>query len=178
MTLKEKYLKEVKPELQKKRGYTSPMQVPKISKVVLNTGINSQKDKNVFTEALEFFKDITGQKPVTTKARLSVSNFKLRQGQPVGVTVTLRKRNMYNFLYKLINVGFPGIRDFQGFSKKAFDGSGNYNLGLTEQSIFTEVNMDKIKNTIGMNVTIVTTAQTDDEAYDLLKMLDFPFREN
>jgi large subunit ribosomal protein L5 len=166
------YKDKVAPALIEKRGYRNPMEVPRVVKVIINTGVGTSKDKDVLTEATDTLGRITGQRPVVTKARKSISNFKLRQGMPVGACVTLRRGLMYNFLYRLINIALPRVRDFRGVPPKAFDGAGNYSMGLSDQSVFTEINLDKVKNTIG---TIVTTAKTDDEARDLLAMLGMPF---
>jgi len=149
--------------------------VPKISKIVVSSGIGSDKDREVFDEALRTLGDIVGQRPMITKAKISVAGFKLREGQNVGVAVTLRGQRMYDFLYRLINVALPRVRDFRGVSSTAFDGGGNYSLGLNEQSIFTEIDLDKMKYTIGMNITIVTTAKTNDEGLELLTMHGMPF---
>ena len=173
--LYETYKNEIVPALKAKRGYTNPMQIPKLVKIVVNTGVKTDKDREVMTAAVETLGAITGQKPVITKSRMNISNFKLRKGMAVGACVTLRRDVMYNFLYKLINIVLPRVRDFRGISPKSFDGVGNYNFGLSEQSVFTEIDLDKIKHTIGMNITIVTTARTDDEARDLLSMMGMPF---
>ena len=173
--LYETYKKEIVPALKEKRGYTNPMQIPKLVKIVVNTGVKTDKDREVMTAAVETLGAITGQKPVITKSRMNISNFKLRKGMAVGACVTLRRDVMYNFLYKLINIVLPRVRDFRGISPKSFDGVGNYNFGLSEQSVFTEIDLDKIKHTIGMNITIVTTARTDDEARELLSMMGMPF---
>jgi large subunit ribosomal protein L5 len=175
MTLFENYKKNIVPQLMEKRGYTNINQVPKITKVTINTGISRDKDREVFKEATDMIAAITGQKPVTTKSRKSISNFKLRDGDPVGVKVTLHGEKMYDFLNRLINISLPRVRDFRGISLKSFDGSGNYSMGITDQSIFTEVNVDKVKHTIGMDITVVTSAETDDEARDLLTFIGMPF---
>jgi large subunit ribosomal protein L5 len=169
------YRESVIPALIKKRGYGNPMEVPRITKVVLNSGVGSDKDRSVMEETVKTLADITGQKPIKNKSRKSVSNFKLREGQEIGCSVILRGETMYNFLYRLINIALPRVRDFRGIPKKGFDGAGNYNFGLTDQSVFTEVDLDKSKHTIGMNITIVTTAKTDDEARELLALLGMPF---
>lgn len=171
----EQYHKDVVPQLMKSRGYKNLLQVPRLSKIVVNTGISTAREREVIEEAMSTLGTITGQRPVTTKARVSISNFKLREGMSVGVCVTLRREMMYNFLYRLINVVLPRVRDFRGVSVKSFDGAGNYNFGLPDQSVFTEIDLDKVKNTIGMNITIVTTARTDDEARELLALLGMPF---
>ncbi len=175
MTLFENYKKNIVPQLMEKRGYTNVNQVPKITKISINTGISRAKDREVFKEATDVIAAITGQKPVITKARKSISNFKLRDGDPVGVKVTLHGEKMYDFLTRLINISLPRVRDFRGISSKSFDGSGNYSMGITDQSIFTEVNVDKVKHTIGMDITVVTSADTDDEARDLLTFIGMPF---
>lgn len=169
------YKNVVVPQLKAKRGYKNPMEIPKLVKVVLNTGVGTDKDREVMAAAVETLAQITGQKPVITKSRKNVSNFKLRVGMNVGATVTLRRENMYNFLYRLINITLPRVRDFRGIPAKAFDRAGNYTFGLNDQSVFTEIDLDKIKHTIGMNITIVTSAKTDDEARDLLVGLGMPF---
>jgi large subunit ribosomal protein L5 len=174
-TLKKHYQDTVAPALKETRGYTNSMQIPRLSKVVLNCGVGSKKDRTVLDESIKTLADITGQQPVKKKARKSVSNFKLREGQEVGCMVTLRGDMMYNFLYRLINIALPRVRDFRGVSKKGFDGSGNYNFGLNDQSIFTEIDLDKSKHTVGMNITIVTTAQSDAEARELLTLIGMPF---
>ena len=173
--LYETYKNEIVPALKAKRGYTNPMQIPKLVKIVVNTGVKTDKDREVMTAAVETLGAITGQKPVITKSRMNISNFKLRKGMAVGACVALRRDVMYNFLYKLINIVLPRVRDFRGISPKSFDGVGNYNFGLSEQSVFTEIDLDKIKHTIGMNITIVTTARTDEEAKDLLSLMGMPF---
>ncbi len=174
-TLYEQYTKSVVPQLKEKRGYQNPMQIPRISKIVVNTGVGTDKDREVMQAAVDTIASITGQKPVITKSRLNISNFKLRKGMAVGASVTLRRGVMYNFLNRLINIVLPRVRDFRGVPPKAFDGAGNYNFGITDQSVFTEIDLDKIKHTIGMNITIVTTAKTDDEARDLLALMGMPF---
>jgi len=173
--LYETYKNDVVPQLMTKRGYTSPLQAPRLVKIVVNSGVGTSKDKEVLQSAVDTLTAITGQKPVITKARKSISNFKLRDGMPVGTSVTLRRGAMYNFLYRLVNVALPRVRDFRGIPKKAFDGAGNYTFGLTDQSVFTEIDLDRIKHTLGMNITLVTTAATDEEARDLLGLLGMPF---
>jgi large subunit ribosomal protein L5 len=175
VTLKDKYLKEVAPAMRKSRSYTNAMQVPKVSKVVVNMGINSAVDKDVFKAVTEDLGRITGQRPQVTKAKKSIANFKLREGMPVGARVTLRGARMYEFLDRLISAALPRIRDFRGVSAKAFDGRGSYTLGLQEQTIFPEIEPDQVKKVQGMDVTIVTTAKTDDEARELLRLLGMPF---
>jgi len=173
--LYDQYRTEVVPQMIKSRGYGNRMQVPRLEKIVISTGVGTARDREVFEEATRTLGAITGQRPVVTKARKSISNFKLREGMPVGVCVTLRQHAMYNFLYRLVSVALPRVRDFRGVSRRGFDGDGNYSFGITEQSIFTEIELDKIKHTIGMNITIVTSASSDDEARELLALLGMPF---
>ncbi len=173
--LLESYKSEYAPELRKRRGYGNVMEIPKLVKIVISTGIGTSKDREVFDEAVRTLAAIAGQKPVITKARSSIANFKLREGMNVGCQVTLRGIQMYDFMYRLINVALPRVRDFRGMSPNSFDGSGNYSMGVTEQTIFTEIDLDKMKHTIGMNITVVTTAKTDDEARELLTLMGFPF---
>jgi len=175
--LYERYKEEIVPQLMSSRGYENLLQVPRVSKVVVNSGIGTAHDQDVLQEAVATLGLITGQKPVITKARKSISNFKLRAGMPVGCSVTLRKQMMYNFMYRLVNIALPRVRDFRGVSPKAFDGAGNYTLGLKDQSVFTEIDLDKVKHTIGMNITIVTTAPSDDESRELLALLGMPFAQ-
>jgi large subunit ribosomal protein L5 len=165
------------PKLMESRGYQNLLEVPKLSKVVISTGVGTAKPRETFDEAVRVLSAITGQRPVIAKSRVSVAGFKLREGQNVGVFVTIRGQRMYDFLYRLINVGFPRVRDFRGISSKAFDGFGNYSVGLTDQTIFTEIDLDKMKHTIGMNITIVTTAKTNDEAFELLTLMGMPFKK-
>ena len=169
------YKNTVVPQLQEKRGYKNAMEIPKLVKIVVNTGVGTDKDREVMQSAVETLAQITGQKPVITKSRVNVSNFKLRKGMAVGASVTLRRGTMYNFLYRLINIVLPRVRDFRGISPKSFDGVGNYNFGLPESTVFIEIDPDKMKHIIGMNITVVTTAKTDDEARDLLTLLGMPF---
>ena len=169
------YQDDVVPELRKRHGYANPMQIPKLVKVVINTGVSSDKDRETLQSAVETLGQISGQKPVITKTTKNISNFKLRAGMSVGACVTLRREKMYNFLYRLINVVLPRVRDFRGISPKSFDGAGNYTFGFADQSDFVEIDMDKAKHTIGMNITIVTTARTDEEAKDLLSLMGMPF---
>ncbi len=173
--LYEHYQNEISPQLMKSRGYKNTLQIPRLEKTVVNTGISTDRDREVLEEAINTLAVITGQRPVPTKARKSISNFKLREGMTVGACVTLRRGAMYNFLYRLINVALPRVRDFRGVPRNAFDGAGNYSFGLTDQSIFPEIDLDRIKHTIGMNITIVTTATSDDEARELLAQLGMPF---
>jgi len=173
--LKEKYQTEVVKAMRESGGYVNPMQVPRVSKVVLNIGLDATVDKDLFKSITEDLGRIAGQRPVVTHSRKSISNFKLREGMPIGAKVTLRGARMYEFLDRLINVALPRIRDFRGVSPKGFDGRGNYGLGLKEQTIFPEIDPDKVKRTQGMDVCIVTTAKTDAEARNLLKHLGMPF---
>jgi large subunit ribosomal protein L5 len=175
--MNEIYKSDVVPRLREKFGYGNAMQVPKLSKVIINMGLGEAIENiKVLDSAAEEIGVITGQKPVVTKARKSISNFKLRAGVPIGIKVTLRRDRMYHFLDKLMAVALPRVRDFKGVSPKGFDGRGNYTLGIKEQIIFPEVNYDKIDKIRGMNITIVTTARTDEEGMELLRLLGMPFR--
>ncbi len=176
-TLKKLYVEQVAPELVKSRGYKNKHQVPKIAKIVVNTGIDAEADKNQITDVQRDLAQITGQKPVLTKSKKAISNFKLRQGQVVGCCVTLRSNSMWEFLYRLLAVALPSIRDFRGVSPK-LDGQGNYNLGITDHSIFPEINLEAIKKHMGLDITIVTTAASDDEGRELLRLLGMPFRRS
>lgn len=173
--LKKRYIEVVIPALMQSRGYTNPHQLPRILKVVLNTGINAGADKTVIAESQRDLSSIAGQKAVLTKARKDIANFKLRAGQTVGATVTLRGDNMWYFLTRLLVVALPAIRDFRGVPTK-FDGNGNYNLGVTDYSIFPEISLENTKRTMGLDISLVTSAGTDDEGRELLKLLGFPFR--
>jgi large subunit ribosomal protein L5 len=171
------YKDEVVPRMKEKFHYRNPMQVPRVEKVIINMGLGEAIDNiKVIDSAVEEIGLITGQKAVVTKARKSISNFKLRAGVPIGVKVTLRRDRMYHFLDKLMGVALPRVRDFKGFSPKGFDGRGNYTLGVREQIIFPEINYDKINKIRGMNITIVTTARSDEEGLELLRLLGMPFR--
>jgi len=175
--LKDKYKQEVVPALSKKFNYKSPMQVPRLLKICVNQGVgDAVSDKKLIDSALNEMTQIVGQKPVPTKSKKDISNFKLRVNVPIGVRVTLRDVNMYEFLDRLISVSLPRIRDFRGINPKGFDGSGNYTLGVTEQIIFPEIDIDKVSKITGMDITFVTTANTDEEAYELLKELGMPFK--
>src|SRR5690554_3040921 len=172
------YKDEIVPKMMEKFNYDSVMAVPKVDKIVLNVGLGEAKDnQKLLDSVVEEISLITGQKPVVTRAKKSVSNFRLREGMPVGVKVTLRGELMWEFLYKLINITLPRIRDFRGLSPKSFDGRGNYNLGIREQIVFPEINIDRVEKIHGLEITIVTTAETDEEAYELLKLMGMPFRE-
>ncbi len=175
--LKEKYIKEIIPEMEKKFGYKNNMAVPRVTKVVINMGLGKflrDSSKDDMERITKDFTDIAGQKPVVTKAKKAIAGFKIREGMPVGLMATLRGTRMYEFLDKLIGVTLPQIRDFRGLNKKAFDRNGNFSIGIKEHIIFFEVNKDDIKHILGMEVNIVTTAKTDEEAYKLLKSLGFP----
>jgi len=175
--LQDQYKAEIVSKLKEKFGYRNVMQVPRLSKVVVNMGLGDaiENVKVIETAAAEIG-IITGQKPVVTKARKSIANFKLREGVPIGVMVTLRRDRMYHFLDKLIAIALPRVRDFKGVSTRGFDGRGNYTLGIKEQIMFPEVNYDKIDKIRGMNITIVTTARTDEEGLELLRLMGIPFR--
>ncbi|MCO6360106.1 LSU ribosomal protein L5P [Roseivirga pacifica] len=174
--LKDKYLNEVSPALKEKFEYTSVMQVPKITKVVVNKGIGAAvADKKLIDVGVEELTTITGQKAVQTIAKNSISNFKLREGMPIGARVTLRGDRMYEFIDRLLNIALPRVRDFRGVKDKGFDGRGNYTLGVKEQIIFPEISIDKVNKITGMDITFVTTANTDEESYELLKAMGMPF---
>lgn len=174
--LKSRFLNEITPALMQKFNYTSVMQVPKIEKVVINMGMGEAvSNSKVLDVALEELQTISGQKPVVTRAKKSIAGFKLRENMPIGVKVTLRGERMYHFLDKLFNISLPRVRDFQGVSTKAFDGRGNYTLGLKEQLIFPEIEYDKVDKTRGMDIVIVTTAKTDEESRELLTQMGMPF---
>jgi large subunit ribosomal protein L5 len=173
--LYETYKNEIVPQLLKGGRYTNRMQVPKLEKVVLNMGINANHEKEVLAEAQQELATITGQKPVVTHAKKSIANFKVRQGMPVGCKVTLRGQRMYEFLERFFNAALPRIRDFRGVNPRGFDGRGSFTMGVREQTIFPEIELDKIKHPLGMDVTIVTTANTNEEAKELLKLLGMPF---
>ena len=175
--LKDKYLNEIVPALKDKFQYKSIMQVPKIEKISINKGIGSAVvDKKLVDQGVEELTTITGQKAVQTIAKNSVSNFKLREGMPIGARVTLRGDKMYEFLDRLMTVALPRVRDFRGVNEKGFDGRGNYTLGVKEQIIFPEISIDKVNKITGMNITFVTSATTDEEGYELLKAFGMPFK--
>lgn len=174
--LKKRYQQEIKSELHKKFGYKNPMNIPTLQKVVINMGIaEASKDKNSVQDCVNELGLITGQKPIIRKARKAISNFKLREGQPIGVKVTLRGLRMYDFIERLFNIVMPRIRDFRGFPPKC-DGRGNYSIGLEDQQVFPELNLDEVKRSQGMNITFVTSAKTDEECIELLRLLGLPFK--
>jgi len=176
--LKEKYQKEVTPALMSKFNYKSIMEVPKIEKIVINMGVgDAVQNAKVLDNAVEELGLITGQKPVVTRAKNSIAGFRLREGMPIGAKVTLRGERMYEFFDKLVSVSLPRVRDFRGISKKAFDGRGNYTLGVREQLIFPEIDYDKVSKIRGMDIVIVTTANTDEEARELLTAFGMPFQK-
>src|SRR5437867_13075623 len=175
--LYEKYVKEVVPALKEKRQYTNVHQVPRMQKIVVNMGVSASLEKGAIDDAARDLSLITGRKAVVSKSRKSIANFKLREGQPIGCRVTLRRDIMYEFFDRLIAAALPRIRDFRGLSSRSFDGRGNYSLGVADQTIFPEIDLDKIKRQQGMDITIVTSAPTDAEALDLLKLMGMPFAE-
>jgi large subunit ribosomal protein L5 len=175
--LKNKYKAEVVPSLQKRFSYKSVMQVPRLEKIAINRGVNGAvNDKKLIDIALDELTTITGQKAVATMSKKDISNFKLRKNMPIGTRVTLRGDKMYEFLDRLIAVALPRVRDFKGVNEKSFDGRGNYTMGVTEQIIFPEIDIDKVNRITGLDITFVTTAQNDEEAYELLKELGMPFK--
>ena len=176
--LKEKYLNEVVPSLKEKYNYKSIMEVPKLEKIVINMGVGDATTNSKLLEAaVADLTQISGQKPVITKAKKSIAGFKIREGQSIGCKVTLRGENMYNFMDKLVSISLPRVRDFRGVSPKAFDGRGNYTMGIKEQLIFSEIDYDNVVKVRGMDIVFVTTAKTNEEAYDLLSLLGIPFRK-
>ncbi len=177
--LRKKYFDDVVPAMQAKFNYKSSMQVPRISKIVLNQGIGAAvNDKKLVDAAVEEITKITGQKAVPTMSKKAISNFKLRENMPIGCKVTLRQERMYEFMDRLIAVAMPRIRDFQGLEVKGFDGRGNWTMGITEQIIFPEIDIDKVNKISGMDITVVTTAENDEESLELLRLLGFPFKKN
>jgi len=175
--LADKYTKEVVPALMKKFAYKTVMQAPKLEKICINRGVNGAvTDKKLVDIAIEELNTITGQKAVPTMSKKDISNFKLRKGMPIGARVTLRGEKMYEFLDRLVSVALPRVRDFKGLNDKAFDGRGNYTLGVTEQIIFPEIDIDKVNKITGLDITFVTTADTNEEAYELLRELGMPFK--
>jgi large subunit ribosomal protein L5 len=175
--LYQKYMESVRPALIEKLKYQNVNQVPRMEKIVVNMGVSASLEKSAVDDAVKDLSLVTGRKPVVNKARKSVANFKLREGQPIGCKVTLRRDAMYEFFDRLVAAALPRIRDFRGVSGRSFDGRGNYSLGLNDQTIFPEIELDKIKRHQGMDVTIVTTARTDEEARELLKLMGMPFAE-
>ena len=176
--LKEKYQNEIVPSLRDKYNYASVMEVPKLDKIVVNMGVgDATTNSKLLDAAIKDMEIITGQKPIATKSKKAIAGFKLREDQPIGCKVTLRGENMYNFLDKLVSITLPRVRDFRGISNKSFDGRGNYTLGLTEQLIFSEIEYDNVVKVRGMDIVMVTTAKTNEEAYDLLKGFGMPFKK-
>ena len=177
--LKEEYINEIAPAMQKKFGYENVMQIPKMDKIVVNMGVGEAKENaKVLESAVSDLQTITGQKPIITKAKKSIANFKIREGMNIGCKVTLRGDKMYEFMDRLINLSLPRVRDFRGVNPNAFDGRGNYALGIREQLIFPEIEYDKIDKVRGMDIIFVTTANTDEEARELLTMFNMPFAKN
>ena len=175
----EEYRQEVVPSLMKKFGYKNVMMVPTLRKISVNVGVGeANQSPNLLEDAVKTIRQVTGQQPSVRRAKKSIANFKLREGMPVGAMVTLRKARMWEFYDRLINTAIPQIRDFRGMSTNCFDGHGNYTIGIREQIVFPEVNIDKVAKIRGMNISIVTSARTDEEALELLKVLKFPFRTN
>lgn len=176
--LQEKFKKDIVPAMSKKFNYSNPMEVPQLHKVVINIGVGeATQNSKVLDAAVNDLTIVAGQKPVVTRAKKSIANFKLRQGQPIGCMVTLRGKRMYEFMDKLVTISLPRIRDFQGVSTRAFDGRGNYTLGITEQLIFPEINYDQVDKIRGMNISIITTAKTDEEGRHLLQLMGMPFKK-
>ncbi|MDD6264207.1 MAG: 50S ribosomal protein L5 [bacterium] len=176
--LKEKYLNEVVPSLMNKYNYKSKMEVPKLEKIVINIGVgDATSNSKLLDAAVADLAKLSGQKPVVTKAKKSIAGFKVREGQPIGCKVTLRGENMYNFMDKLISISLPRVRDFRGVSPKAFDGRGNYTMGIKEQLIFSEIDYDDVVKVRGMDIIFVTTANTNEESFDLLNGLGIPFKK-
>jgi large subunit ribosomal protein L5 len=177
--LKERYAAEIKPALKNKFAYANVMQIPTLTKVIVNMGVGeAARDSKLIEGAIRDLTTITGQKPQVTKARKSIAQFKLREGQPIGAHVTLRNDRMWEFTDRLLSIALPRIRDFRGLSPKQFDGNGNYTFGLTEQVVFPEIEQDKVDRPRGMDITFVTTAKNDEEGRELLRALGFPFKEN
>ncbi len=175
--LRDKYNKQVVAHLMKRFAYKNPMQVPRLQKIIINVGLgDAVQNPKLLDAAVEEIAAISGQKPIITRARKSIASFKLREGMPIGVTVTLRRERMWEFFDRLVSIGLPRVRDFRGISPKAFDGAGNYTLGLKEQVVFPEINFDKVDHVHGMNITFVTSAKTNEEAKEMLGMLGMPFR--
>lgn len=176
--IQKKYREEIVPAMMKTFNYANVMQVPKLEKVVVNMGLGEAlENARILDTSMEELSRITGQRPVLTRARKSIANFKLREGNPIGCRVTLRRQRMYDFVYRLLNIALPRVRDFKGISPRGFDGRGNYTLGIREQLIFPEVSYDDVEKIKGMNITIVTSAKTDEEAMELLDLIGVPFRK-
>ncbi|MGC6447393.1 MAG: 50S ribosomal protein L5 [Rubripirellula sp.] len=176
--LQARYEETIRQAMVEKHGYQNPHQIPQIEKITMNMGVGSAiGDKKILDLAIDAMTQISGQKPVVTNARKSIANFRLREGMPIGCMVTMRRQRMYEFLDRLVSIVLPRVRDFRGISRKAFDGNGNYTLGLTEQLVFPELNPDRFTRPQGMNITIVTSAKTNDEARDLLELFGMPFRQ-
>ncbi len=175
--LYQKYVNEVVPALKEKHRYTNPHQIPRMEKIVINMGISASLEKSALDDAAKDLALITGRKPAVSKSRHSIANFKLREGQPIGCRVTLRRDAMYEFFDRLIATALPRIRDFRGLSARSFDGRGNYSLGVADQTIFPEIELDKIKRQQGMDITIVTSARNNEEALEFLKLMGMPFAE-
>ena len=176
--LEKKYKEEIAPELKKKFGYPNPMMIPRVKKIVINMGVaEAVKDKNIIQDHAKELMFLSGQKPVITRAKKAISNFKLREGQAIGLKVTLRGKRMYDFMYRFIHIVSPRIRDFRGFKAKG-DNSGNYTLGLDDQQVFPELNLDEVKRTQGMHITFVTDANTDAECLHLLTLMGIPFKKD
>jgi large subunit ribosomal protein L5 len=169
------YKETVVPKMKEERGYGNPMEIPRLTKILVTTGIGANEERDAFSEAKKNITTITGQAAVITKSKKNISNFKLRKGMPVGVMVTLRNKRMYEFLDRLVHYVLPQVRDFRGINPKGFDGSGNYNMGLNDISVFSEIDLDKLKHPMGLNICFVTTAKTDGEALELLGHLEMPF---
>ena len=176
--LQTRYEETIRQAMVERHGYTNPLQIPRIDKITMNMGVGGAiGDKKILDFAIDAMTQISGQKPVVTNARKSIANFRLREGMPIGCMVTMRRQRMYEFLDRLVSIVLPRVRDFRGISRKAFDGNGNYTLGLTEQLVFPELNPDKFTRPQGMNITIVTSAKTNDEARDLLELFGMPFKQ-
>jgi large subunit ribosomal protein L5 len=176
--IQKRYREEIVPAMMKTFSYNNVMQVPRLEKVVINMGLGEAlENARILDTSMEELSRITGQKPVLTRARKSIANFKLREGNPIGCRVTLRRQRMYDFVYRLLNIALPRVRDFKGVSPRGFDGRGNFTLGVREQLIFPEINYDDVEKIKGMNITIVTSAKTDEEAKELLDLLGVPFRK-
>lgn len=176
--LKETYREEIVPSIIERFGYSNLMEVPRLDKAVINMGLGEAKDDvDILDQAVTDLTRITGQRPVVTRAKKSIANFNIREGVPVGCKVTLRDERMYEFVYKLINISLPRIRDFRGVSPGSFDGRGNYSLGINEHIVFPEISVDEVEKVLGMDIVIVTTAETDEEARELLKLMGMPFKE-